>query len=257
MNARRTNRATRRAPQPARLQVLAGPGLRLLGGMALAGMLVLLAAAWMRFDPVALLPIGEIDIIGDPHHADVAAVRERALEYVPGFVGADLERLRDELETMPWVDAAQLRRRWPDTLEIRITEPVPVAQWGEDRLVDRHGRLFGPVALEEWTFLPALAGEDGRQVVLMQRYLEVSARLADAGLEVAGLEEGRRHEWTIHLADGTRVLMGRDDDLARLGLLVRAVPAIRVHRDAPVARIDLRYPHGLAVAWAGESTGDR
>ena len=257
MNARRNNRATRRAPQPARLKVLAGPGLRLLAGMALAGVLVLVAAAWVQFDPEAVVPIGQVEIVGDPQHADVAAIREQALHRVPGFVGADLERLRDELEAMPWVDSAQLRRRWPDTLEIRITEPVPVAQWGEDRLVDRHGRLFGPVALEEWSFLPALSGQDGRQVVLMQRYLEVSARLADAGFEVTGLEEGRRHEWTIHLADGAKVLMGRDDDLARLGRLVHAAPAIRTQRDAPVARIDLRYPHGMAVAWAGEAAEDR
>lgn len=252
MNARRTTRPARRAsaPGPSPLRRLAGPGLRLMAGMGLAGVLVLGTLAWLQFDPDAWLPIEHIEVTGNPQHADVEAVRDVARAHASGFVGVELERLRTALEARPWVDAVRLRRQWPDTLVVEIREPVPVAQWGDDHLVDRHGRLFGPVALEAWESLPALAGTDGRQVVLMHRYLEVSARLADAGLEVAGLEEGERHDWSIHLADGVRVLMGRDADLTRLGQLVRAAPAIRDYREAPVERIDLRYPHGLAVAWA-------
>jgi len=252
LNARRTTRPARRpqARGPSPLRRMAGPGLRLMSGMGLAAVLVLGALAWLQFDPDAWLPIEHVEVTGNPQHADVAAVHEMVRTHAPGFIGVELERLRVALEGQPWVDAVRLRRQWPDTLVVEIHEPVPVAQWGEDHLVDRHGRLFGPVALDDWEGLPALAGTDGRQVVLMHRYLEVSARLADAGLEVAGLEEGERHDWTIHLADGVRVLMGRDADLARLGQLVRAAPAIRDYREAPVERIDLRYPHGLAVAWA-------
>ncbi|ADC72687.1 cell division protein FtsQ [Thioalkalivibrio sp. K90mix] len=235
---------------------MTGPGLRLLAGMGLAGALVLGLSLWLHFDPDQHLPIGSIQITGEPRHADTDAILERVRAHAPGFVGTDLEVLREELQAMPWVDAVQLRRRWPDTLEVHVTEPVPVAQWGDDHLVDRHGRLFGPVDLAEWDFLPALAGEDGRQVVLMHRYLEVSARLADAGFEVVGVHEGKRHDWTIHLADGAEVLMGRDVNLNRLGQLVRAAPALRAREDAPIARVDLRYPHGLAVAWAEEADND-
>ncbi|WP_026340773.1 cell division protein FtsQ/DivIB [Thioalkalivibrio sp. ALJT] len=229
---------------------MAGPGLRLLAGMGLAGVLVLGTLAWVQFDADALLPIERIEIGGDPRHADVDAVRELVRGHARGFVGVELESLRAVLEGYPWIDSVRLRRQWPDTLVVEIREPVPVAQWGGDHLVDRRGRLFGPVDLEPWAGLPALAGTDGRQVVLMHRYLEVSARLADGGLEVVGLEEGARHDWSIHLSDGVRVLMGRDEDLSRLGQLVRAASAIREYREAPVERIDMRYPHGLAVAWA-------
>ncbi|WP_026279860.1 cell division protein FtsQ/DivIB [Thioalkalivibrio sp. ALJ16] len=229
---------------------MAGPGLRLMAGMGLAAVLVLGTLAWLQFDADALLPIERIEIAGNPQHADVDALRELARVHASGFVGVELEPLRAVLEAHPWVDSVRLRRQWPDTLVVEVREPVPVAQWGGDHLVDRRGRLFGPVDLDPWSSLPALAGTDGRQVVLMHRYLEVSARLADAGLEVVGLEEGARHDWSIHLSDGVRVLMGRDADLSRLGQLVRAAPAIREYREAPVERIDMRYPHGLAVAWA-------
>lgn len=250
MSARRTTRPARprRPSGPSPLRAWAGPGLRLLVGMALAGALVLATLAWLRFDPDALLPIGAIEVTG-AERADAGEIRALARAHAPGFVGADLEGLGAEIRALPWVASVQLRRRWPDVLEVRVREPVPVAQWGEDHLVDRHGRLFGPVDLADWEFLPALEGTDGRQVVLMHRYLEVAARLADAGFEVTGIREGERHDWTIRLASGARVLMGRDDDLRRLGQLVRAAPALRARRDAPLARVDMRYPHGIAVAW--------
>jgi len=252
VSARRNSRrpSAVRRQRSARLQHLARAGTRVLAGMGIAAVLVLGVLAWVHFDPDARLPMEHVEVVGSLRHVDIEAVQALARAHAPGFFGAELDRLREALEARPWVAAVRLRRRWPDTLVVRVIEPVPVARWGEDQLVDRHGELFGPVALEAWEDLPALRGTDGRQVLLMQRYLDVSARLADAGFEVVGLKEGARHDWTIHLADGVQVLMGRDADLARLGRLVRAAPAIREQRDAPLARIDMRYPHGLAVAWA-------
>jgi cell division protein FtsQ len=252
LNARRTNRRPSAVigQRPARLQHLARAGARVLAGMGIAVVLVLGVLAWAHFDLAVRLPVEHIEVVGGTRHVDIEAVQALVGSHAPGFFGADLDRLREALEARPWVAAVRLRRRWPDTLVMRIIEPVPVARWGENQLVDRHGQLFGPVAPDGWEDLPALRGKDGRQVELMKRYLEVSARLADAGFEVVGLEEGARHDWTIHLADQVQVLMGRNADLARLGRLVRAAPAIREQRDAPLARIDMRYPHGLAVAWA-------
>ncbi len=245
-------RVTAPAPRFARLRALAGPGLRLLAGMGLAALLVGAALIVARFDADAVLPVEQVKVTGDPRHADADEVRALAREHAPGFVTADLAALEASLLAEPWIDGVRLRRQWPGTLVVELREPVPVARWGEEQLVDRHGRVFGPVDQSDWDYLPALEGEEGRQVVLMRRYLEVSARLADAGLEVAGVAEGRRHDWTIHLESGAQILMGRDTDTGRLGPLVRAADAVRERRDAPVERWDLRYPHGMAVAWADE-----
>ncbi|WP_019589144.1 MULTISPECIES: cell division protein FtsQ/DivIB [unclassified Thioalkalivibrio] len=255
MNRRRTPPAARFA----RLRSVSGPALRLLAGMALAAAIVLVLLATTRFEPDALVPVESIEIAGEPRYADVERVRELARRHAPGFITADLAALERSLVAEPWIDGVQLRRQWPGTLVVEVREPVPVARWGEDQLVDRHGRVFGPVDQAEWDYLPALEGQDGRQVVLMRRYLEVSARLADAGLEVAGVAEGRRHDWTIRLESGGRILMGRDAEAARLNALVRAADVVRERRDAPVERWDLRYPHGMAVAWAdedGDAAGD-
>jgi cell division protein FtsQ len=222
---------------------------RVAAGMTLAGLLVLGAGALARIDPGSLWQIERVELQGGTGHVSTDQVAAALAGRARGFFVLDLEALHVEVAALPWVESAQLRKRWPDVLEVRITEPVPVARWGDDRLVDRHGEIFGPVDLAEWDFLPALEGARGRQVQLMYRYLDAAARLADAGLGVTGVRESARRAWSIQLEGGGEVLMGRDPDLARLDQLVALMPILRDREPGPLARVDLRYPRGVAVAW--------
>jgi cell division protein FtsQ len=246
---RRPRRHPPREPWVNRARPVVRATTRVLAGMAFAGLLVLGVGALGRVDTSALWQIERIEFRGDHDRVGIPEV-ERALEGRPrGFFALDLDGVHADLTALPWVESAQLRKRWPDTLEVQVTRPIPVARWGDDRLVDRHGGVFGPVDLDEWEFLPALEGGNGRQVFLMHRYLDASARLADAGLGVAGVRESARHAWSIQLEDGGQVLMGRDPDLGRLEQLVALMPILRTQRPEPLARVDLRYPRGVSVAW--------
>jgi hypothetical protein len=53
----------------------------------------------------------------------------------------DLRDLRRELEALPWVYRAELRRRFPDTLEIRVVEQVPIARWGDGAFLNHEARV--------------------------------------------------------------------------------------------------------------------
>lgn len=60
---------------------------------------------------------------------------------------ADLERIRESVETLPWVSEATIIRRLPDTLIVRLTEREPVAVAGVDNklyVVDSHGIILDP-----------------------------------------------------------------------------------------------------------------
>lgn len=245
----RNRRREPRVPLLHRARPVLGAGVRIAAGMALAGMLVLTAGLVARMDLDTLLKLDRLDLQSDLRQLREEDIASVLADHARGFFVIDLDRARSELAELPWVESVRLRKRWPDTLEIEITEPVPVARWGEDHLVDRHGGIFGPVDLVAWEFLPALEGGAGRQVELMHRYLEVSARLADVGLGVSGVSENARRAWTIRLDDGGEILMGRDGDLSRLEQLVPLIPVLRERNPEPLARVDLRYTRGAAVAW--------
>jgi cell division protein FtsQ len=226
-------------------------GLRLVGrGVLLMGLLALFTAAVEYLLRPTTLPIRTVVIEGELRHQDRGELT-RVMEPVAtgGFFGLDLGQLERALQSLPWVRSVAVRRTWPDTVVVRLTEEVAVARWGKEALVTRHGELITPDPATFPQGLPRLHGQKGRHWVLMERYVSVQARLADVGLEVVGLTEDARRAWSIELADGVRVVMGRGQEDGRLDRLVRLYPHLRAHRDAPLRRIDLRYTNGVAVAW--------
>ncbi len=222
-------------------------------GLAL-GVVLMFAAALGSAADWALrpdtLPIRAVQIEGQFHHLERRDLESALGPYVSGgFFSVDLPAVERAAMALPWVYGVSGRSLWPDTLQVQVTEQVPVARWGEDALVNRYGDVFRPAPESLPGGLPSLTGGEGRQRSLMRRYLAVQARLADVGLEVRGLREDARQAWTIELVGGGEVLMGRGAGEVQLERLLRAYPHIAAQRDAPVRRMDLRYTNGIAVAW--------
>jgi cell division protein FtsQ len=88
------------------------------------------------------------------------------------FFTVDLESVRALFESIPWVRRAELRRRWPDCLEVRIEEQVPLARWGQQRrdtqLVNADGQLFRG---QSDATLPLLSGPAGSEGEVARRYV--------------------------------------------------------------------------------------
>src|SRR5882672_2644670 len=99
------------------------------------------------------------------------------------FFTVDLEAVRSVFESIPWVRRAELRRSWPDRLEVRIEEQVALARWGQGKktqLVNMQGELFHG---ETDSPLPALAGPAGTEGDVARRYFAFRDSLAPLGLE--------------------------------------------------------------------------
>jgi cell division protein FtsQ len=222
------------------------------GGVLMLSVGAMAGGAYWAMQPDTL-PVRTVLIEGEFHHLDRRDLQEALGPHVSGgFFSVDLNAVERAASGLPWVYGVAVRRNWPDTLVIRVTEQVPVARWGEAGLVNRFGQVFHPPAESLPDGLPALKGGEGRQRALMRRYLAVQARLADVGLEVRGIREDARQAWSIELADGGRILMGRDTGADHLERLLRVYPRVAAHRDSPIRSMDLRYTNGIAVAWADE-----
>lgn len=91
---------------------------------------------WDRFlsrDPRFRLPeedipgAGGVFVEGNRHAARAAVLRVFEADRGRGINEIDLEKRRDELRRIDWVRDAAVRRVWPSTIFVRITEREPVA----------------------------------------------------------------------------------------------------------------------------------
>src|SRR4051812_36753070 len=90
-----------------------------------------------------LFPVREISVVSALKNTSkdeiLAAVRERI---TGNFFAVSPAEVRAGLEKLPWVRSADVRRVWPDRLEVAIEEHVALARWGDDALVNTHGEKF-------------------------------------------------------------------------------------------------------------------
>lgn len=169
-----------------------------------------------------------------------------------GFLSANLDHLKREIEALDWVDSAELTRIWPDTLGITVVEQHAAARWGDTGLLNVRGDLFSNDRRYSLPELPVLSGPAGSERVVAARYLELRHRLSLAGLTLAGLAMDERGAWTVELAGGQHVRLGKRDLDSRLDRFFAAVlPALGAELER-IRYVDMRYTNGFAVSWLNE-----
>lgn len=201
-------------------------------------------------------PLTRLRVHGEFERVDPAQLRAVVLPYAQrGFFAVRLQEAQDAVEQLPWVERAEVRKRWPDVMEISIVEHRPFARWGKDRLLSEHGRLFPtPKALQDLK-LPQLGGPDSQVREVVSLYNEARQLFAPLGLNVETLTMDRRGSWTLTLGNGTEVVIGRADARPRLSRFVRMLPQILARQDQPLLRADLRYTNGFALSWGAVKPG--
>ena len=207
-------------------------------------------------------PLSKLRVQGELARVQPAQLQAAVLPHARrGFFAVRLEDAKQAVEKLPWVERAEVRKRWPDVLEVRITEHKPFARWGKDRLLSEQGRLFAtPHGLENAP-LPELDGPDSKTAEVVELYNDSRALYAPVGIDVRRVAMDARGSWSLALDNGTEVIVGRDDARSRLGRFVRVLPQF-TRTQVPIVRADLRYTNGFTLSWgtpppAAKQTQDR
>ncbi|HWV11639.1 MAG TPA: cell division protein FtsQ/DivIB [Pseudomonas sp.] len=204
----------------------------------------------LRLMPYADRPIARISVEGDLSYISQQAVQQRIAPYVTAsFFSVDLLGMRHELERMPWIASAEVRRVWPDQVLVRLEEQLPIARWGDEALLNNQGQAFAPKELSNYEHLPQLYGPKRAQQQVMQQYQVLSQMLRPLGFSVARLELRERGSWFLSTGQGIELLLGRDHLVEKMRRFVAIYDKELKAQQTNIARIDLRYANGLAVAW--------
>ncbi|MET1080062.1 MAG: cell division protein FtsQ/DivIB [Pseudomonas sp.] len=253
---RGASRMVAKEPLAQRLPKPSGAAFKRLGWPLL--LVVLGFAAYelaQRVLPYADRPIAKISVQGDLSYISQQVIQARIAPYAAAsFFSVDLASMRAELEAMPWISSAEVRRVWPDQVLIRLEEQLPIARWGDEALLNNQGQAFAPRDLSHYEHLPKLSGPQRAQERVMQQYQVLSQMLRPLGFSVARLELRERGSWFLSTGpDSTgqsiELLLGRDHLMEKMRRFISIYGKTLKEQIANIARIDLRYANGLAVGW--------
>jgi cell division protein FtsQ len=184
-------------------------------------------------------------------------IKDTVSKYVTAsLISVDLDALKRELEALPWIREAVVRRQWPDALTIHVEEEIAIARWGKAQLLNQQGQVFQPDSIEEQMQLPLLAGPVDSERKVMRQYQEFNQLLYPLGVRIRDLTLSDSGSYELTLINGVRVKLGREEELERLRRLVVFLESEHGRDLQNVDSIDLRYRNGLAVARSAEISSD-
>lgn len=251
------NRAAKRQPAlPASASTRRWPGW-LPTAVVLAGVGAAVAYGYHYLAQPGRLPLRVIEVKGEFRHLVAAEIQETVVDAIDGgFFSCDMPRLRSAVLAMPWVADVSVRRVWPDTLSMRVSEEVPLARWGDGALINAAAGVFAPPALGDYTDLARLGGPAGSERRVVEFYQAVVAAADARQLQVAEVLLDERRHWWVTFDDGLVLSLGRDDIAHRLAQFIRVYPSLVAQPQRRPQRIDMRYAHGFAVRWRDPVGGD-
>jgi cell division protein FtsQ len=202
-----------------------------------------------KFKTNQYFPIKDVKIFG-VNHANHQVIQEIVTPWVnKGFFRVDVERIREQIASLPWVSAVVVRREWPSMVVVRLAEKQAVALWNQKTLLSSGGELFTPESTTYPQDLPQLTGPEGEQLMVERYYTQMSNILMPLHFKISQLELTPAMTWAITLDNGIKLSVGHKDVLTRLNHFVKVYSKIVGNRVADVDYIDLRYTNGLAVRW--------
>lgn len=239
--------------------------------LAALSALAVAALLWLAHRPMFSLTYIEVQAADGTmlRRVSETGVRATIAGRIEGnFFTADLERVRQAFEAVPWVRQAMVRRVWPNGLEVTLREYEPLGLWNDTQVLDVEGRVFTANQAEAEEFdgrpLPVLGGPEGSGQLVKQRLGELTEWLRPINRVPIRLILSDRYAWRAQLDNGLVLDLGRDPSnvwsqeepgdtpgtvpvKVRVQRFVQGLQAVEERLGRPVIYADLRYPDGFAV----------
>ena len=195
-------------------------------------------------------PLSKIMVGGNFNHLEEQELAELVnMEIDGGFLSMNLNQLRQELQSHPWIHQVSVRREWPSTLKVEVIEEVPIARWGKKGFLNRLGDQLSLPENSNLKSLPVLEADFGSSQDMIAQYLLLAELLAPTDLKLTELQRDAVGAWQIETAAGVRIVLGRDQIIEKIRRLIVVWGSGLDVQLNNIATIDLRYPNGLAVSW--------
>ena len=185
--------------------------------------------------------ISQVHLAGNRRVPPDAILATLGFELGQSIFTADIHAARQRLEKLDWVAEADVQRRYPDDISVRIVEKLPFALWQSNAgvyVVERNGKVITSNGVGEFRHLPLLLGDGGSNAADI---VDAVAQHRSLEARVKAYQRVSERRWNLILDDGVLVKlpeMGWQKELDALEHLI--VDKGILERD--VSEIDLRSP---------------
>ncbi len=191
--------------------------------------------------------IENVKVSGNVETSEIDILEQLGLDGTTSLVALNVAAARQALTELPWVQDADVRKVYPDTVDIRLVERKAYAIWQHGQelsLIEKSGSVIAPLRDNKFASLPLFVGRDAELAAAtfdeqFAAWPELKDRVK-AYIRVAG------RRWDLRLDNGIVIKMPEHDmerAMARLAMLHAEEKLL----DRDIEAVDLRLEDRTTV----------
>ncbi len=191
--------------------------------------------------------VERVDVAGNVETSPIDVVQRLGLDGGTSTVTLDVNAARAAIMTLPWVADAQVRKVFPDVIDVKLSERRAFAIWQHGRelsLIEQDGNVIAPFANDGYSRLPLYVGLGAdRHAAAFDRLLDSWPELKDqvkASIRVAD------RRWDVRLENGITLRLPASGAQAALEKL-RRFDAARGLLERDIETVDLRLGDRITI----------
>jgi cell division protein FtsQ len=166
--------------------------------------------------------INNVKVSGNAETSEIDILERLGLDGTTSLMALDVVETRAALKTLPWVRDAEVRKVYPDTIEIKLTERTAFGIWqhgDELSIIEQTGSVIAPLRDNKFAYLPLFVGRDaetGAEEIMadFDQWPDVKKRVKSF-IRVAG------RRWDIRLDNGVIVKLPEHDMAKAMAVLAK------------------------------------
>lgn len=191
--------------------------------------------------------IENIRVTGNTETSEIDVLGPLGLDGSTSLIGLDVEAARQRILELPWVENAEIRKIYPNTISVALNEREAYAIWQSDEglsLIDAQGDEIVAYRAGRHAQLPLVVGRgaqtEGRDFIAQVAGYPLLASKVRAYVRVAD------RRWDLLLDNGVRVMLPENDVAAALSRIDKLDQSEQLlSRD--IASLDMRLDDRMTV----------
>jgi len=188
-----------------------------------------------------------VKVSGNDETSEIEILQLLGLDGTTSLVALNADAARQKIANLPWVQSVEVRKVYPRTVEVKLTERKAYAIWqhgSELSLIQKDGSVIAPLRDNKFAKLPLFVGRDAETAAASID--DEFAKWQDVRDHVRAFVRVAGRRWDLYLDNGVIIKLPEDNidgALARLTKLDKDQNLLQ--RD--IAAVDLRLGDRTAI----------
>ncbi|WMY97266.1 MAG: cell division protein FtsQ/DivIB [Arsenophonus sp.] len=185
--------------------------------------------------------------MGQRQYTNDIEIKKIILNNNINFFNINTKNIIYKIKEIPWIQNVKIYKKWPNIINIYLTEYEPYVKWNNHFFLNIEGHIF-TLSNKIKNEFPILYGPNNSHNEVLKMYKFMIQKLKIYNLDIKILKMTNRGSWIVKLTNNIELNIGTKNIKERFDKFISLYPILTNNIKKNIRYIDLRYKNGIAIS---------